>query len=66
MRDAVKKEMIKQDKSFLEAVLAGVYTVPGDGVINFTEIINFLKALFFFLLLDFPIVQMNLGNCQKK
>ncbi|MDE6958716.1 myo-inosose-2 dehydratase [Helicobacter apodemus] len=44
VRDAVKKEMIKQDKSFLEAVLAGVYTVPGDGVINFTEIINFLKA----------------------
>ena len=32
----------RHDWSFLDAVLAGVYTVPGDGMIDFVSV---LKAL---------------------
>jgi inosose dehydratase len=32
------------DQSFLGAVLNGVFTVPGDGVINFAPVLSALKA----------------------
>jgi inosose dehydratase len=32
------------DQSFLDAVLDGVFTVPGDGVINFAAVLTALKA----------------------
>lgn len=33
------------DKSFLDAVIAGAFTVPGDGCIDFQAVANALKAL---------------------
>ncbi len=44
VREHVKQEMLKEDRSFLESVIAGVYTTPGDGMIDFKEIIDFLKT----------------------
>jgi inosose dehydratase len=35
VRPAVKDEADKHDWSFLDSVLAGVYTVPGDGSIDY-------------------------------
>jgi inosose dehydratase len=32
------------DQSFLHAVLAGVFTVPGDGAIDFAAVLTALKA----------------------
>jgi inosose dehydratase len=32
------------DQSFLDAVLGGVFTVPGDGAINFAAVLTALKA----------------------
>ncbi len=39
VRAAVMKQVLTQDMSFVEAVLAGVYTVPGDGCIDFAPIL---------------------------
>jgi len=45
VRDEVKKEVLKKDTSFIDAVLAGVYTVPGDGIIDFAPIVDVLKEI---------------------
>jgi len=43
----IRKEILADVKnrqlSFLDSVLTGVYTVPGDGCINYPEIFNILK-----------------------
>jgi inosose dehydratase len=33
-----------RDSSFLDAVLDGVFTVPGDGMIDFAEVLSALAA----------------------
>ncbi|MFL6518502.1 MAG: myo-inosose-2 dehydratase [Bacillus sp. (in: firmicutes)] len=38
MRKAVKEQCEKEEKSFLQSFLAGMFTVPGDGCIDFTEV----------------------------
>ena len=38
VREGVMGEAAKGDWSFLDAVLAGVYTVPGDGMVDFTAV----------------------------
>ena len=40
MRQAVKEQCEKEGKSFLQSFLAGMFTVPGDGCIDFTEVYN--------------------------
>ena len=44
VRLAVKAESDKNDWSFLNSVLAGVYTVPGDGSIDYVSIFKELKG----------------------
>jgi inosose dehydratase/3D-(3,5/4)-trihydroxycyclohexane-1,2-dione acylhydrolase (decyclizing) len=44
VRLAVKAEAGKHDWSFLDSVLAGVYTVPGDGSIDYVSIFKELKG----------------------
>ena len=43
VREAVMLESNRNDWSFLDSVLAGVYTVPGDGMIDFVQILRQLK-----------------------
>ncbi|MBT2701103.1 myo-inosose-2 dehydratase [Bacillus sp. ISL-40] len=38
VRQAVKEQCEKEGKSFLQSFLAGMFTVPGDGCIDFTEV----------------------------
>ena len=38
VRDAVMREALARDWSFLDAVVAGVYTVPGDGMVDFPAV----------------------------
>lgn len=45
VREDVRMTVDKEDKSFLDAVLDGVYTVPGDGAIDFEPIIEVLKEI---------------------
>ncbi|PFP24711.1 myo-inosose-2 dehydratase [Bacillus sp. AFS073361] len=40
VRPAVKEQCEKEGKSFLQSFLAGMFTVPGDGCIDFTEVYN--------------------------
>jgi sugar phosphate isomerase/epimerase len=40
----VKAEADKKDWSFLDSVLAGVYTVPGDGAIDYVSVFKELKG----------------------
>ena len=44
VREAVMREAARGDWSFLEAVLAGVYTVPGDGMVDFTAVFRELAG----------------------
>ncbi|MEI2694076.1 MAG: TIM barrel protein [Saprospiraceae bacterium] len=44
VRLAVKAEADKNDWSFLDSVLAGVYTVPGDGSIDYVSVFKELKG----------------------
>jgi sugar phosphate isomerase/epimerase len=44
VRLAVKAEADKNDWSFLDSVLAGVYTVPGDGSIDYVAVFKELKG----------------------
>ena len=44
VRLAVKAESDKNDWSFLDSVLAGVYTVPGDGSIDYVAVFKELKG----------------------
>jgi sugar phosphate isomerase/epimerase len=43
IRAAVMEEARRRDWSFLDAVVAGVYTVPGDGMIDFVSVLRELK-----------------------
>ncbi|MBT2723363.1 myo-inosose-2 dehydratase [Bacillus sp. ISL-46] len=38
VRQAVNEQCEKEGKSFLQSFLAGMFTVPGDGCIDFTEV----------------------------
>ncbi|EPH59386.1 inosose dehydratase [Enterococcus faecium 13.SD.W.09] len=42
VRDNVMQECRKKDLSFLDSFLAGMFTVPGDGSIDFKPIYNYL------------------------
>jgi inosose dehydratase len=44
VRPAVLTAMLKGDRSFLDAVVAGVFTVPGDGAVDFPRVLGVLKA----------------------
>ena len=44
VREAVMLESNRNDWSFLDSVLAGVYTVPGDGLIDYGRIFRELKG----------------------
>jgi inosose dehydratase len=43
MRSAVRGQAIEEKWSFLQAVKAGVFTVPGDGAIDFEPVFKVLK-----------------------
>jgi inosose dehydratase len=45
IRPDVVKDARANDKSFLDAVIAGAFTVPGDGCIDFQAVTNALKAM---------------------
>jgi inosose dehydratase len=45
VRGAVHAEARRRGKSFLDGVLAGMFTVPGDGSINFGAVMKALKAI---------------------
>jgi inosose dehydratase len=44
VREAVMARAAREDWSFLKSVVEGVYTVPGDGMINFVTVLRELKA----------------------
>lgn len=44
VRPAPLESALQRDSSFLNAVLAGVFTVPGDGVVDYPALLNVLKA----------------------
>ena len=43
VRNEVLNSLNREKNSFLEAVLKGAFTVPGDGSLNYTDIISNLK-----------------------
>lgn len=45
IRPAVVADVRANDLSFLDAVIAGAFTVPGDGCIDFQAVANQLKAM---------------------
>ena len=45
VREDVRERVLKNDDSFLRAVLDGVYTVPGDGMIDFMPIVDVLREI---------------------
>ncbi len=45
VREAVLSEVKEKNWSFMDAVRAGVFTVPGDGMINFAPILQALNKL---------------------
>lgn len=44
IREAVMWQSNREDWSFLDSVLAGVYTVPGDGMIDYVRVLKELKG----------------------
>ena len=44
VRASVLSEVRRDDRSFLDAVLAGVFTVPGDGAIDYGAFLSVLKS----------------------
>jgi inosose dehydratase len=42
VRRAVAEQMRAQDLSFLDSVVAGVFTVPGDGMVDFPAVLSAL------------------------
>jgi inosose dehydratase len=44
VRGQVLEEVRKNDLSFNAGVRAGMFTVPGDGDVDFTEIARFVRA----------------------
>ena len=45
VRPDVVRDVRDNDRSFLDAVVAGAFTVPGDGVIDFQVVADALKAM---------------------
>ncbi|GME29495.1 myo-inosose-2 dehydratase [Pantoea sp. QMID1] len=45
VREEVLRAVDRNSNSFLDAVLQGVYTVPGDGMIDFSTIVNKLAQI---------------------
>ncbi len=45
IREKLMRKTFEEDMSFLEAVKAGVFTVPGDGMIDFSPIIDALNEI---------------------
>ncbi|MXN64203.1 myo-inosose-2 dehydratase [Stappia sp. GBMRC 2046] len=45
VRPDVIRDIRDNDKSFLDAVVAGAFTVPGDGIIDFQAVADELKAM---------------------
>jgi sugar phosphate isomerase/epimerase len=43
VRAAVRERAIREDSSFLRAVVAGVFTVPGDGSVGFERVFRELR-----------------------
>lgn len=43
IRESILKQMQNRDSSFLDAVLAGVFTVPGDGCIDYDGVFDALR-----------------------
>ncbi len=44
VRKAVMEQAAREDWSFLDAVIAGVYTVPGDGMVDFASVFRALPG----------------------
>lgn len=44
VRAEVMRRVLAEDMSFLDAVVAGVYTVPGDGMVDFTAVLRQLPG----------------------
>ncbi|HLJ22159.1 MAG TPA: myo-inosose-2 dehydratase [Stellaceae bacterium] len=44
VRPAVLAAMRRGDRSFLDSVVEGVFTVPGDGAVDFSAVLDILKA----------------------
>jgi inosose dehydratase len=44
VRKDVMHKANKRDLSFLDSVIAGVYTVPGDGMVDFVGVLKHLKG----------------------
>ena len=44
IRPEVVKDVRENNRSFLDAVIAGAFTVPGDGCIDFLSVAKKLKA----------------------
>ncbi len=45
IRPEIVKDVRENDRSFLDAVIAGAFTVPGDGCIDFDEVTRALKGM---------------------
>jgi len=45
IRESIKKKVIEQKLSFLQSVKEGVFTVPGDGDINFDKIFSAINQI---------------------
>lgn len=45
IRPSILKDNLNRDSAFLNAVLEGVYTVPGDGCIDYLPIFEILKSV---------------------
>jgi inosose dehydratase len=45
IRPEIVRDVRENDRSFLDAVIAGAFTVPGDGCIDFQSVANKLKSL---------------------
>ena len=45
IRPEIVRDVRDNNRSFLDAVIAGAFTVPGDGVIDFQAISNALKRM---------------------
>ena len=44
VRPAVLAEARRRDESFLDAVVAGVFTVPGDGCVDYRALLEILRG----------------------
>ena len=45
IRPDIVKDVRANDRSFLDAVIAGAFTVPGDGCIDFQAVTDYLKSM---------------------